>query len=542
MASSPPTMDNNNDVNDPLRQTWDIVVLGSGAAALTTALEALTTTSSQPAPRVLILEKSPESWAGGNGYFTAGAYRVAHGGLPDILPLVSNVPAELASRVDLEPYTEEEFEGDLKRVTGGKSEVGLGRRVAGEGLELVRWLKEVGGVEWEMSFRRQAFEVLGRWRFWGGLCLMVGGQGKGLISSLMAAVRERGGRVTFEVRGKDILVGENGRVVGVEVERGGQSFEVKAGAVVLCAGGFEANPELRKKFLAEGWERAHTRGTPYNTGDMMLAAQRLGAKLIGDFSSGGCHSTAWDYDSPADGGDREKTNEFTKSGYPLGIMVNSAGQRFVDEGVDLRNYTYAKFGRAILEQPGGVAWQIWGKEGQKWLRDEEYRDEIVRKSWAQDVDELAEKLGQDGLADQESFIKTLKEFDQAVAAHAQEHPGVALNPAVKDGLSTQSKAKRLALAKSNWALPVTESPLLAVKVTSGITFTFGGLAIDAEDAGVLREDGSKIEGLYCAGEMVGGLFYNNYPGGSGLTAGGVFGRRAAKAAVGKWRIANDGKK
>ena len=173
-------------MSDPLLQTWEIVVLGSGAAALTTALEALTT-SSQPAPRVLILEKSPVSWAGGNGYFTAGAYRIAHGGLPDILPLVSNVPAELASKVDLEPYTEEDFAGDLERVTGGKSDVTLGRKVVEEGLGLVRWLKEIGGVEWEMSFRRQAFEVEGRWKFWGGLCLMVGGQGKGLIASLLGA-------------------------------------------------------------------------------------------------------------------------------------------------------------------------------------------------------------------------------------------------------------------------------------------------------------------------------------------------------------------
>ncbi|KAK3062117.1 hypothetical protein LTR53_019510, partial [Teratosphaeriaceae sp. CCFEE 6253] len=89
----------------------------------------------------------------------------------------------------------------------------------------------------------------------------------------------------------------------------------------------------------------------------------------------------------------------------------------------------------------------------------------------------------------------------------------------------------LDLAKSNWALPIVKPPFLAVKVTSGITFTFGGLAINAENAAVLREDGSEIEGLHCAGEMVGGLFYGNYPGGSGLTAGGVFGRRAGRAAA-----------
>jgi glycine/D-amino acid oxidase-like deaminating enzyme len=112
MSSSSPNVDKN-DTNDPLLQTWDIIILGSGAAALTTALEALTTTTSSPPPRVLLLEKSPQTWAGGNGYFTAGAYRVAHKGLPDILPLVSNVPAELAARVDLQAYSEEEFERDL---------------------------------------------------------------------------------------------------------------------------------------------------------------------------------------------------------------------------------------------------------------------------------------------------------------------------------------------------------------------------------------------------------------------------------------------
>ncbi|GAB7327579.1 hypothetical protein MBLNU13_g11433t3 [Cladosporium sp. NU13] len=526
--------------SDRLHQDWDIIVLGSGAAALTTALEALTSVS--PAPRVLVLEKSPESWAGGNGYFTAGAYRISHGGLPDILPLVSNVPPELAGRVDLAPYEASEFESDLARVTGGLSEVNLGKKVVTEGLELVQWLKKEAGVNWQMSFRRQAFEVDGRFKFWGGLCLTVKEQGKGLIENLLKAVRARGGEVVFNVSGKELIVDPNGKVVGLQVEREGELIEVRAASTVLCAGGFEANPDLRKKYLAEGWERAHTRGTPYNTGDMMMAAQRIGAKLVGDFSSGGCHSTAWDYDSPPDGGDRDKTNEFTKSGYPLGIMVNSAGQRFVDEGVDLRNYTYAKFGRAILEQPGGVAWQIWGKEGQKWLRDEEYRDEIVRKTWAKDVEELAEKLAEDGLTDKATLVTTLREFDEAVKAHRKEHPDIELNPAVKDGLSTQSSSKQLTLAKSNWALSVTEpSPLLAVKVTSGITFTFGGLAIDPEDAGVLKEDGSKIEGLHCAGEMVGGLFYGNYPGGSGLTAGGVFGRRAAKAAVQKWRTAHDGK-
>jgi len=102
----------------------------------------------------------------------------------------------------------------------------------------------------------------------------------------------------------------------------------------------------------------------------------------------------------------------------------------------------------------------------------------------------------------------------------------------KDGLSTVIPSSSLSPPKSNWALPLTKSPFLAVKVACGITFTFGGLGIDPDTAGVLSElTGRPIRGLYCAGELVGGLFYGNYPGGSGLTAGAVFGIKAGRAAA-----------
>ena len=68
---------------------------------------------------------------------------------------------------------------------------------------------------------------------------------------------------------------------------------------------------------------------------------------------------------------------------------------------------------------------------------------------------------------------------------------------------------------------------MAVKVGCGVTFTFGGLAVDPETAGVISNLTGKVApGVFCAGEMVGGLFYENYPGGSGLTSGAVFGRKA----------------
>nr|OQO19572.1 hypothetical protein B0A51_15089 [Rachicladosporium sp. CCFEE 5018] len=514
-----------------LDKHWDILILGSGAAALTTALSALTSTS--PPPSVLLIDKAPAEWAGGNGYFTAAAYRTAHSGLSGLLPLVSNVPTDLEDKIDLAPYTEDDFLGDLDRVTGGRSDENLGKAVVGASWETVKWLKEVGKVDWQLSFRRQAYEVDGRFVFWGGLCLTVPDGGKGLVKGLRERVEELGGVIVHGVAGRELVTDVKGSVVGVKMEivSDGERKQVQAGSVVMCSGGFEANRELRGEWMGEGWKAAHVRGTPHNTGDMLIASRKLGAKLVGDFSGSGCHSTAWDADSPADGGDREKTNEFTKSGYPLGIMLNVKGERFVDEGVDLRNYTYAKFGRAILEQPEGVAWQIWDQQGVAYLRKEEYRDEIVRKVWADSIDELAAKLVKDGLQDSTRLAQTVKDLNDCIEAFGKEKPDIKLNPSLRDGLSTQSSTRRLELAKSNWAIPIKQGPFLAVRVTSGITFTFGGLTIDPEDAGVLREDSSKIEGLHCAGEMVGGLFYSNYPGGSGLTAGAVFGRRAGKVAA-----------
>jgi succinate dehydrogenase/fumarate reductase flavoprotein subunit len=139
------------------------------------------------------------------------------------------------------------------------------------------------------------------------------------------------------------------------------------------------------------------------------------------------------------------------------------------------------------------------------------------------------------------FVETLRKYNEAVHQYQKEKPGLKWDPAIRDGLSTQSSAKQLRIPKSNWALPIDEGPFMAVKVGCGVTFTFGGIAIDPETAGVISSlTGKVVPGVFCAGEMVGGLFYENYPGGSGLTSGSVFGRKAgvnaAKLAQGETRV------
>ncbi|KAF5858351.1 hypothetical protein ETB97_004471 [Aspergillus alliaceus] len=478
------------------------------------------------------IRRPEEEWVGGNSYFTAGGFRTTHGGLEDLLPIVNNVDPTTAHKIDMSPYTTADFTNDMERVAGKRTGRELCRVLVNDSNATIKWLAE-NGVRFQLSFNRQAYEVNGRIKFWGGLALKTQDGGKKLVQDHLQASRSLGIDVFFSTAAEKLITDPVTRAVtSVVVVHHGRTKEIQTNAVVLAAGGFEANPRMRAQFLGPHWDAALVRGTPYNLGDCLeIAIRDVSAKLVGNWS--GCHCVAWDADAPANTGDREISNEFTKSGYPLGIMVNQQGSRFVDEGSDLRNYTYAKIGRQILHQPGHVAFQIWDSRTVSWLRKEEYRPEVVQHITASSISKLAEKCAvEHGLEDKHRFERTIHGYNNAVYESQRRNPDRQWDPAVKDGLSTQSEACSLEIPKSNWALPIDQPPFLAVKVSAGITFTFGGLAINPETAAVVssRTD-REIPGLYCAGEMVGGLFYDNYPGGSGLTSGAVFGRRAGRAAA-----------
>ena len=293
----------------------------------------------------------------------------------------------------------------------------------------------------------------------------------------------------------------------------GRTTEVHAKSVVLAGGGFQANPEMRARYLGPGWELAKVRGTRFNTGDVLKMAMDIGAAPTGNWS--GCHAVAWERNAP-EFGDLAVGDQFQKHSYPWGVYLNAEGKRFVDEGADFRNYTYAKYGRVILNQPGQFAWQIFDAKVKAQLRDE-YKIRQVTKVTANTLEELVGKL------DDVNPVTALAELKAYNAAVKQEVP---FNPNVKDGRGTQG----LAIPKSNWANTLDTAPFEAYAVTCGITFTFGGLRI-TNDAQVLSTDGMPIPGLYAAGELVGGIFYFNYPGGTGLTNGAVFGRIAGASAA-----------
>jgi len=307
-------------------------------------------------------------------------------------------------------------------------------------------------------------------------------------------------------------VDSQGAVSGVVTRHAGGFREIGCRAAVIASGGFEANPEWRTRYLGPNWDLARVRGTRHNVGDGIRMALDIGAQAYGHWSS--CHAVAWDLNAPPFG-DRKVGDNFQKHSYPLGIIVNIHGRRIVDEGADFRNYTYAAYGREILRQPQETAFQIFDQKTVGLLR-EEYRIREITKAEAGTIEELARKLE----INPAGLVKTVTEYNAAV----QDGP---FNPAVLDGRA----ARGITPPKSNWAQRLDSPPYVGFAVTCGITFTFGGLRVDTRGR-VLDTEDQPIPGLYAAGELVGGLFYHNYPGGTGLMSGAVFGKTAGESAAG----------
>ncbi|MEM7295160.1 MAG: FAD-dependent tricarballylate dehydrogenase TcuA [Pseudomonadota bacterium] len=484
-----------------------VIVVGSGNAAMSAGIAAL-----EAGVDVLMLEKAAEPLAGGNTKYTAGAMRFAYDASEELIPLLSHPEDPRIARTDFGSYTAEKFSADLLGFNEGLPLSPEQETLVAESYDAVRWLAG-HGVTYEPIYSRQSFEKDGRFVFWGGLTLAANNEGVGLFEMERDAFERLGGKLRYEAGVTDLMT-DGDRVTGVRVG----DEEIVADAVILGCGGFEASEEMRAALMGPDWSVAKVRGTPMNTGDGFRMAHALGAAEYGKFD--GCHATPMDLhmkdfgnlDLPA----KERKN-YRKICYFLGVMLNARGERFVDEGINFRNYTYAQFGRAVLEQPGHFAWQVFDAKvfdllyGEYHFHDASFVD-------AATLEELVTKL--EGV-DQDAALATLRAYNDAVDGD------VTFDPTTLDGKGTQG----LPLAKSNWAQRFDTAPYRAYPVTGGITFTYGGLKIDGGGR-VLREDGGAIDGLHACGELVGGVFYGGYPGGSGLTSGTVFGYRAGKGAAG----------
>src|SRR5882762_9534342 len=484
----------------------DVLVVGAGNAALCAAISA-----HESGARVLMLEAAPFEERGGNSHFTGGAFRFAFSGVDDLIAVLPSLAQENLDDVDFGAYTQEDFFDDLFALTQDRSDPELADILVRSSLDTAKWVVRQG-VKLQPGLGRQAYQVDGKFKFWGGLALHIWGGGPELLKALYANVERCGIPILYETPAVG-LIREGGRLRGVMVEHRGAPLAIRAGAVVLACGSFESNPEMRARYLGPGWELAKVRGTRFNMGAGLNLAMGIGARPYGHWS--GCHSVAWDINAPPYG-DLTVGDQFQKHNYPFGIVVNAKGERYVDEGANFHSHTYAKYGGEIVRQPGMFAWQVFDAKATPLLRGE-YRIRRVTKAEANTLQELAPKL--EGVNAQ-AFLRTVRDFNAACRTDTP------FNPNVLDGRRTQG----LAIDKTNWANPLDTPPFHAYHVTAGVTFTFGGLKISRQGE---VEDlyGRMIPGLYAAGEMVGGLFFHNYASGTGLMSGATFGRLAGRSAA-----------
>ena len=289
----------------------------------------------------------------------------------------------------------------------------------------------------------------------------------------------------------------------------------RADSVVLAAGGFEADRRRAAGTSARLGARQGARHAAQHRRDARRrTAHRRGARPATGRAPTACSGTRGAQHNESN---RRLTNRLTRQSYPLGIIVNRDGQRFVDEGADFRNYTYAKYGRLILEQPGSVAFQIFDARLRPLLRAEEYDMPGVSVA-------VADTIAGPGRPD-------------------RRRPGAGCPPpsprstrrstppsTVRPDDQGRPPSRTSMPPKSNWASPLDQPPFYAYAVTCGITFTFGGLRGDT-DGRVLDEHGRADPRPVRLRRDARRPVQRQLPRRTGLAAGMVFGRRAGAAGV-----------
>ena len=456
-------------------QEYDVIVIGGGNAALCAALAARHVVA-----RVLLLERAPEHMRGGNTRHTRNI-RCSHAA---------------ADQFFSGAYSEEEHLEDLIGVTGGPANLDLAKLAVRESSKLPAWMS-AHGVSWQQPLAGTLH--LGRTNRW-----FLGG-GKALLNTYYQTARRMGICVRYDARIEDLVI-ENGRCDGVRLRNGDTEEFIRCRAVVVAAGGYEANIAWLKKYWGDAADNFIIRGTPYNDGMLLATLLKKGAKAIGDPK--GFHAIAVDARAPKfDGGIVTRLDAI-----PFGIVVNQQGRRFYDEGENIWPKRYAIWGGLIAAQPGQLAFSIVDSK-----TIDRFLPPMFKPYQADSHEALGAALG----LDPKVFAETVAEYNRATSANTE------FRIEVLDGVSSRG----LAPPKSNWAVPIDRPPFYGLPLRPGITFTYMGVTVD-EKARVVDESGKPFANVYAAGEiMSGNILTRGYLGGFGLTIGSVFGELAGREAA-----------
>jgi tricarballylate dehydrogenase len=457
-----------------LSTTYDVLVIGGGNAALCAAM-----TAREAGASVLVLEVSPKDFRGGNSRHTRNL-RYMH---------------EQGNEFLTGPYPEDEFFEDLMRVTGGKTNEKLARLTIRESNNVGDWMRKHGCM-FQPAMRGTLHLARTNAFFLGG--------GRALMNSYYRTAEELGVAISYETEVIDLLI-DQGVFTEAVVQRDGTEHKVKAKAVVLASGGFQANLEWLKEEWGPAAENFIVRGSPYDKGKVLKIMLANGAKQIGDPRQ--CHAVAIDARAPKyDGGIVTRLDCVS-----FGVVVNREAERFYDEGEDFWPKRYAIWGRLVAKQPDQIAYSIIDAKS-----IDLFMPSVFPPIEAQSLRELADKLE----LDPQKLEATISRFNAAT------RPG-SFDPAELDDCRTEG----IEPVKSHWARPIDTPPFYGYPLRPGITFTYLSVAVN-ERAQVLMQDDTPTDNIFAAGEiMSGNILGQGYMAGFGMTIGTVFGRLAGREAV-----------
>ena len=453
---------------------YDVAVVGGGNAALCAAISAR-----RAGARVVVLERAPRHFRGGNSRHTRN-FRCLH-----------TTPGQYLTGT----YTEDEFLSDLRSVNGGPIDESLARMAIQQSATCPEWMAREG-VRFQAALHGTL--QLGRTN------LFFLGGGKALMNTYYASAERLGIDTFYDADVVDLRIAK-GRFESVEVQIGGRRRTIRAASAVIASGGFEANLEWLREAWGEVADNFIIRGTPYNTGVPLKRMLEAGAQQIGDPRE--CHAIAVDARAPKfDGGIVTRLDCI-----PFGIVVNSEGHRFYDEGEEVWPKRYAIWGKLIARQPAQIAYSIVDAK-----TADTFMPSVFPPIVANSIGELARLL----TLEPATLEATVETFNGAV------RPGT-LNLSALDDCRTEG----LSPNKTHWAQRLDTPPYWAYPLRPGITFTYLGLKVDAHTR-VLMSDGQPAANVYAAGEvMAGNLLLKGYLAGFGMTIGTVFGRIAGEEAA-----------
>ncbi len=455
-------------------QNFDIVVVGSGGAGFSAAIEA-----TEAGKKVAIVEKMPA--VGGNTLISGGEMNAPGNWVQEKLGIKGD---------SVESYYEDTMKGG-----DNLGDPKLVRIMADNALKSAEWLRDDIKVEF---LKDQLFQFGGH--SYKRALIPVGHTGQEVISKFQAKAKELNIPIFLNMKATELIQDNNGKVIGIKAEKEKEkenfTFNAKDG-VILTTGGFGSNVEMRKKYNPEMDERYQSTDAAGTTGDGIVMAEKIGAKLANMK-----YIQTYPVANPKTG----MISLLADTRFDGAILVNQEGKRFVEE-LDRRDV----ISQGILAQTGGYAYQIWNDEidaisKTKEAHQEEY-DELIKEKLLVKADTLEEAA---------KFFdidyNNLKETVEKVNEYAK----------TGDDKDFHHRGGLKSLAKG---------PFYIEKAVPSVHHTMGGLVIN-EKTEVLNEKDQPIPGLYAAGELTGVIQGTNRLGGNAITDIITFGRIAGQT-VGK---------